>query len=88
MKKLYFLILSILLISCNNGIEKPRIGIAGIAIESSTFSPAKTTERDFTIRLSSEIFTSYSFFDQSYIDKADWFPTMRARALPGGVVTN
>ena len=87
MKKLYFLILSILLISCNNGIEKPRIGIAGIAIESSTFSPAKTTERDFTIRLSGEIFTSYSFFDQSYIDKADWFPTMRARALPGGVVT-
>tara|TARA_B100001939_G_scaffold140388_1_gene121524 strand:+ start:377 stop:1156 length:780 start_codon:yes stop_codon:yes gene_type:complete len=87
MKKLYLLILSILLISCNNGIEKPRIGIAGIAIESSTFSPAKTTERDFTIRLSGEIFTSYSFFDQSYIDKADWFPTMRARALPGGVVT-
>ena len=87
MKKLYFLILSILLISCNNRIEKPRIGIAGIAIESSTFSPAKTTERDFTIRLSGEIFTSYSFFDQSYIDKADWFPTMRARALPGGVVT-
>ena len=75
------------MISCNNGIEKPRIGIAGIAIESSTFSPAKTTERDFTIRLSGEIFTSYSFFDQSYIDKADWFPTMRARALPGGVVT-
>jgi microcystin degradation protein MlrC len=87
MKKLHFLILPILLISCNNGIEKPRIGIAGIAIESSTFSPAKTTERDFTIRLSGEIFTSYSFFDQSYIDKADWFPTMRARALPGGVVT-
>ncbi len=87
MKKLYFLILPILLISCNNGIEKPRIGIAGIAIESSTFSPAKTTERDFTIRLSGEIFTSYNFFDQSYIDKADWFPTMRARALPGGVVT-
>ena len=27
------------------------------------------------------------FFDQSYIDKVDWFPTMRARALPGGVVT-
>jgi microcystin degradation protein MlrC len=75
------------LISCNNGIDKPRIGIAGIAIESSTFSPAKTTERDFNIRLSGEIFTSYSFFDQSYIDKADWFPTMRARALPGGVVT-
>ena len=41
MKKLYFLILSILLISCNNGIEKPRIGIAGIAIESSTFPQQK-----------------------------------------------
>ena len=50
-------------------------------------APAKTYEKDFNIKYGSEIFTSYNFFDQSYIDKVDWFPTMRARALPGGVVT-
>ena len=79
--------LVIILFSCNTKTKKPRIGITGIAIESSSFSPAKTYEKDFNIKYGSEIFTSYNFFDQSYIDKVDWFPTMRARALPGGVVT-
>ena len=45
------------------------------------------TEKEFDIRYSSEIFGRYPFFDQSYIDDADWFPTMTARALPGGVVS-
>ena len=83
---LYFLII-ILLFSCNTNKKKPRIGITGLSIESSTFSPAITTDKEFDIRYSSEIFGRYPFFDQSYIDKADWFPTMTARALPGGVVS-
>ena len=58
-----------------------------MSIESSTFSPAITTDKEFDIRYSSEIFGRYPFFDQSYIDNADWFPTMTARALPGGVVS-
>ena len=58
-----------------------------MAIESSTFSPAITTEKEFDIRYGGDIFRSYPFFDQSYMDNADWFPTMRARALPGGVVS-
>ena len=87
----YFKLLSIvaitILFSCKTGIDKPRIGITGIAIESSTFSPAITTEKEFDIKYSSEIFGRYPFFDQSYVDNADWFPTMTARALPGGVVS-
>ena len=83
--KLLFLIICTT-VSCNS-IEKPRIGIAGIWIESSSFSPSRTTISDFKIKKNNEIFSSYTFFFVSYKDKANWFPTMRARALPGGVVT-
>lgn len=87
MNKLKLLLLIICTtVSCNS-IEKPRIGIAGIWIESSSFSPSRTTISDFKIKKNNEIFSSYTFFDESYKDKANWFPTMRARALPGGVVT-
>lgn len=87
MNKLKLLLLIICTtVSCNS-IEKPRIGIAGIWIESSSFSPSRTTISDFKIKKNNEIFSSYTFFDESYMDKANWFPTMRARALPGGVVT-
>ena len=87
MNKLKLLLLIICTtVSCNS-IEKPRIGIAGIWIESSSFSPSRTTINDFKIKKNNEIFSSYTFFDESYKDKANWFPTMRARALPGGVVT-
>ena len=85
--KLLTIITITILFSCKKTNEKPRIGITGIAIESSTFSPAITTEKEFDIKYSSEIFGRYPFFDQSYIDNADWFPTMTARALPGGVVS-
>ena len=87
MNKLKLLLLIICTIVSCNSIEKPRIGIAGIWIESSSFSPSRTTINDFKIKKNNEIFSSYTFFDESYKDKANWFPTMRARALPGGVVT-
>ena len=83
---LYFLVI-ILLFSCNTNKIKPRIGITGLSIESSTFSPAITTEKEFDIRYNRDIFKRYPFFDQSYADYADWLPTMTARALPGGVVS-
>ena len=85
MKKIF--ILFIIFFSCKNEDIKPRIGIAGIWIEASTFSPISSTEKNFNIKYSSEIFSNYSFFDNSYLDKANWFPSMTARALPGGVVT-
>ena len=85
MKKI--LILFLVFISCKSENIKPRIGIAGVWIEASTFSPISSTEKNFNIKYSSNVFSNYTFFDQSYFDKADWFPSMTARALPGGVVT-
>ncbi len=86
------LILSIL-IACkeegNKEIELPRIAIAGLAIESSTFSPALTHEEAFHPLLKDDIFTSYPFLSPDSLNRkrADWIPTLRGRALPGGTVT-
>ena len=85
-KSLYLLFLLLCFYSCNND-NMPRIGIAGLGIESSTFSPAKTTEKEFNIKYGDDIFSNYSFFDDSYLKKADWFPSMTGKAIPGGVVT-
>ncbi len=82
---LYIFIIS-LLYSCINN-DKPRIGISGLGIESSTFSPAKTTKKEFHIKYGDAIFSNYSFFNDSYLDKAEWLPSMTGKAIPGGVVT-
>ena len=74
--------------SHNNNDTRPRIAIAGIAIESSTFSPAKTHEEAFHSKTGIEIFSIYPFFkDSSYFEKASWYPTLKGHALPGGIVT-
>ncbi len=67
----------------------PRIAIAGIAIESSTFSPAKTDETAFHAKYGVEGFTSYPFLniDSPLRQRAEWASTVVARALPGGIVT-
>ncbi len=67
----------------------PRIAIAGLAIESCTFSPALTHEDAFHVKKGDEIFTSYPFLSagSEHRKRADWFPALRGRALPGGVVT-
>ncbi|TMM56805.1 M81 family metallopeptidase [Maribacter algarum] len=69
--------------------ELPRIAIAGIGIESSTFSPAQTHEEAFHARIGDSIFKRYPFFaDSSKIRKrADWVPTLLGKSLPGGIVT-
>ena len=72
-------------------IEKylPRIAIAGIAIESSTFSPAQTDEAAFHTKYGADCFSSYPFLtvDSPLRSQADWIPTIVARSLPGGIVT-
>jgi microcystin degradation protein MlrC len=67
----------------------PRVAIAGIAIESSTFSPAQTEIDAFRIKRGEEIFTSYPFLAKDSVDRkrAEWFPALRGRAIPGGIVT-
>jgi microcystin degradation protein MlrC len=64
-----------------------RIAIAGIAIESSTFSPALSHEEAFHARYGEEIFSYYPFFNEELKSQAQWFPTVIGKALPGGTVT-
>lgn len=69
--------------------DLPRIAIAGLGIESSTFSPAQTDEEAFHARIGDSIFGRYPFFDEGteIRKRADWVPTLLGKALPGGIVT-
>ncbi len=69
--------------------QLPRIAIAGFAIESSTFSPAKTQEEAFHPRYKKNIFNMYPFLSENaeLRSRANWIPTLRGHALPGGIVT-
>ncbi len=95
MKKRFFLIACVILfvfLSCKNSAsdkELSRVAIAGIAIESSTFSPAVTHEEAFKARTGDSVFTYYPFFasDSGIIERAEWLPTLRGHAMPGGIVT-
>src|SRR5579863_10264355 len=66
-----------------------RIAIAGLGIESSTFSPALTDEAAFHARYGPDIFSIYPFFspDSPLRKGAVWIPTIDGHALPGGAVT-
>ncbi|HVG17034.1 MAG TPA: M81 family metallopeptidase [Chitinophagaceae bacterium] len=67
----------------------PRIAIAGLAIESSTFSPALTTEEAFHARYGPDVFSAYRFMsvDSPLRAEATWIPTLIGKSLPGGAVT-
>lgn len=69
--------------------DLPRIAIAGLAIESSTFSPAVTHEEAFHAKTGDDVFSSYPFLspDSLHRKRANWIPTLRGHALPGGIVT-
>lgn len=93
MKKLLIFSLIFIFNYCTrtqSGVEKlPRIAIAGLAIESSTFSPAVTHEDAFQSRKGNDVFSYYPFFSADSINRkrANWFPTLKGHALPGGIVT-
>lgn len=82
---------AIIFVSCTVVSEPdiPRIAIAGLAIESSTFSPAKTHVPAFHPRRGTEILDMYPFLasDQPERARAEWVPILRGRSLPGGIVT-
>ena len=67
----------------------PRIAIAGLGIESSTFSPALTDEQAFHARYGNEVFDTYPFMaaDSPLRQRAVWIPTIVGHSLPGGAVT-
>lgn len=98
MKKTFLRLLLIVpafaIYGCSNTTQQqsgklPRIAIAGLAIESSTFSPALTHEEAFHARTGDAIFDSYGFLspDSANYKRAQWFPVLIGRALPGGIVT-
>jgi len=67
----------------------PKVAICGLAIESSTFSPAVSTIEAFRTRRGEEIFSYYPFMAKDSINRkrANWVPTLRGHAIPGGIVT-
>ena len=79
----------ILLFSCGSDPSKPKIAIAGLAIESSTFSPAKTEASAFLARQGEKVFDYYPFLSEESPQRqaAKWAPTLRGHSLPGGIVT-
>ena len=86
-----FMLCVMMLSSCTHTKKQdlPKIAIAGFWIESSTFSPARSDMNSFKQLRGDEIFNYYPFFgvDSSLRNAANWFPTLRARAIPGGMVT-
>lgn len=70
------------------GLARPRIGIGGISIESSTFSPHISGDEAFTIRTGDELLAYYPFLSEGeeLRDAAAWVPLTHGRSLPGGAV--
>jgi microcystin degradation protein MlrC len=68
---------------------RPRIAIAGLSIESSTFSPALTNEEAFHTKYGTDVFALYPFLsaDSPMRQRAIWIPALVGNALPGGAVT-
>ena len=60
-----------------------RIGIAGIAIESSTFSPHRTGMADFRVTRGADLLARYTWTRDSPVE---WIPLLHAVSLPGGAV--
>lgn len=91
MTKQGFIIGAILcLFACQQPAEKlPRIAIAGLAIESSTFSPARTEAAAFHAKEGEAVFDLYPFLSETHPNRkrASWYPTIKGHALPGGRVT-
>ncbi|MFC8801175.1 M81 family metallopeptidase [Promicromonospora sp. NPDC057138] len=67
---------------------RPRVAIAGMSIESSTFSPHRSGWEAFTLRRGGELVAHYPFLADGapLRDAADWGGVLHARSLPGGAV--
>jgi len=86
----FFILIILMNFGCKNRKTKlPRVAIAGLAIESSTFSPAQSDINAYKARRVEEIFSYYPFMadDSPTRQRAQWFPTLRGHAIPGGIVT-
>mgnify|MGYP003647777942 FL=1 len=92
---IYAILLLVLTSSCkenqtsNEQKKLPRIAIAGLGIESSTFSPALSTEEAFHAKIGDSVYTRYPFLQMDSLlrQRAEWIPTLVGKSLPGGTVT-
>ena len=68
---------------------RPIIAIAGLGIESSTFSPARTEAPAFHPQRGDDILTRYPFLapGQPLRESATWRGALVGKSLPGGTVT-
>ncbi|GAB4016207.1 M81 family metallopeptidase [Spirosoma koreense] len=97
MKQMYLCLLTWLTVTSagiaqgttSSGNALPRIAIAGLGIESSTFSPAVTHEEAFHARYSGDVFNAYPFMMavSPLRKQAIWLPAIVGKSLPGGAVT-
>ena len=69
--------------------SRPVIAIAGLGIESSTFSPARTEAPAFHPQRAADVLTRYPFLAPGtpLREAADWRGALVGKALPGGTVT-
>lgn len=90
MKRLFPFVACCAALACQTPQKKlPRIAIAGLGIESSTFSPALTEEAAFHAKYDTAVFSTYPFMaaDSPLRQRAVWIPTIVGHSLPGGAVT-
>ena len=66
----------------------PRVAIAGLSLEASTFSPARTRIEDFHPVRGADILAGRSFWSEggTLAAAAEWVPILQGRAIPGGPV--
>ncbi|WP_435893438.1 M81 family metallopeptidase [Oceaniferula spumae] len=66
-----------------------RLAIAGMHIESGTFSPLTTKAEDFLATRGEQLMDRYPFLEDrsDLADNIEWIPLVHFRAMPGGVVT-
>ncbi|MFB6788788.1 M81 family metallopeptidase [Streptomyces olivaceus] len=69
--------------------RRPVIAIAGLGIESSTFSPARTEAPAFHPSRGQEVLDRYPFLapGEELREAADWHGALVGKSLPGGTVT-
>ncbi|RYZ35463.1 MAG: M81 family peptidase, partial [Sphingobacteriales bacterium] len=67
----------------------PRIAIAGLGVETSTFSPGTTDEASFDAKYGQQVMSNYPFLaaDSAMHKRAVWLPALHGQSIPGGPVT-
>ncbi|MEV7322014.1 M81 family metallopeptidase [Streptomyces sp. NPDC093970] len=70
-------------------VAHPVIAVAGLGIESSTFSPARTEAPAFHPARGAEVFDRYPFLapGEELREAAEWHGALVGKSLPGGTVT-